>query len=471
MVDIIIKFTDSALQPNKTFGNHDSPVQRTVGFVEIKNLFPLFDHANLTANPRQAKKNSVVNEIVTTLDDSPELFRYKSKGILLAITECEPLQRQRFRLELNDKVTDGILDGGHNMFAIGSWVLRSYMGEREWKQMKTWDDLKAEWRKFRKLIDKDKNNFNTLVPVELLTPVSNDDEIIESFDMAIFSISQARNNNASVSDEAFQNKQGLYSDLRQAIPNDLAKIVEWKPGEVEDSTEKHPIKVRDLISLCWVPLNFLHENNLLPEDLTVSPQNIYRNKGECSSKFGILMRSDNVTSSDDRNGTARKLKDKGVKSALKIAADFPKLVDLIYSEFPDAYNKKGGGGYKFGKRKQVKKYDPARYQSLKNDGKDTSGYTNSQPVTHYYREPIDWKYPEAYIIPLVNGLTALMKIKDGQIEWAVDDIFGFVSQALKKIVPMYEMVLDNASWDPQTVGKSPSAHEFAKQLFDMQIPK
>ncbi len=34
----------------------------------------------------------------------------------------------------------------------------------------------------------------------------------------------------------------------------------------------------------WIPLNALNEAGAMPKNISVSPQNTYRNKGECSLK-------------------------------------------------------------------------------------------------------------------------------------------------------------------------------------------
>lgn len=49
---------------------------------------------------------------------------FKSKGILLASSSYESLDRGRYRLSFasHDEV-EGILDGGHNTLAIGSYIL------------------------------------------------------------------------------------------------------------------------------------------------------------------------------------------------------------------------------------------------------------------------------------------------------------------------------------------------------------
>ena len=107
MSSFILKFSDVAIQPNNC-GN----VRRAVGFVNVKNLLNLLDSKMLAPNPRSAKRNAVVEGILGTLNDNPELFRFKSKGLLVSSHKVEELQRKRFRLNISKDFVDGVLDGG-----------------------------------------------------------------------------------------------------------------------------------------------------------------------------------------------------------------------------------------------------------------------------------------------------------------------------------------------------------------------
>ena len=293
----------------------------------------------MAANPRSSRRNSVVNDILNTLNTTPELFRYKSKGLLIGTAHCEELQRNRYRVRFEDPDVEGILDGGHNMLAIGLHMLKQVMEEPEWKRIKSWDDMKTAWEEYKDDVEGIKDSFNFDVAVELLVPSGSTPDDVDAFIMPLLEVCEARNNNAQLPIEAKSNKQGFYDAIKEAVPPDFAARVEWKPNSWEDEDEKRPVKVADLVALAWIPLNALNEANALPADISVSPQNTYRNKGECSVRFEELMGLDAVTR--ELQGPRRELHQAGVASAFKLLADLPQLYDQIYEEFPDAYN--GGG--------------------------------------------------------------------------------------------------------------------------------
>ncbi len=456
--NIIIRFADGAVQPANV--GEDEVIQRVVGFVEARNLLPLFDQVGLDANPRSAKYNAVVADILGSLEENPELFHYKSKGILLGTSSYEALQRNRYSLTFGDRSIEGILDGGHNMLAIGLHILSQVMDEAEWKKIKFWDQMKAAWEEHREAISAIRDELNFRVPVELLVPTNDDEETVEGFVLSLLDICAARNNNAQLTQEAKANKRGFYDAIRAHVPETFAHRVEWRPNTWEDDTEKRPIKIRDLISLAWIPLNLLNEEDQLPLDISVTPQNIYRNKGECSAKFDELMEDDEVTELQDNS--RHLLQHRGVESAFKILADLPDLYDLIYKEFPDAFNQ---NGWRFGSKPIVKLYEPERRKAAKAAGKDVSGYTTTQPRTPFMRQPVNYNYPEGLIMPLIYGLKGIMEVKNGRVVWAVDDPAKFVKRNLKTIAGTYALVLDMGKWDPQKISKNPSSHEFAVNEF------
>lgn len=49
------------------------------------------DHVSLEANPRAAKVGSVTTAIRESLETTPELFPFKSKGILIGTSSYEAL--------------------------------------------------------------------------------------------------------------------------------------------------------------------------------------------------------------------------------------------------------------------------------------------------------------------------------------------------------------------------------------------
>jgi len=467
---LIIKFALVAEQPSArdeerlTTGSGDDSIagiKRYTGFVRGRDLYPLFDHGSLDANPRSAKTGNVTHDIIETLQGTPELFPFKSKGILLGTSDYEALQRNRFELRFSDPAAEGILDGGHNMLAIGIHMLSFVVEGRELDKISLWEEMKEAWDANRASLEEIKEQFDFLVPVELLVPSNVEDEhVVQLFEMSVLDICAARNNNAQLTQETKSNKLGLYTDLRERLDKTIADRVEWKSNEWE-SSEARPIKVRDLLALAWIPLNKANEEGLLPIDISVTPQNIYRNKGECSKQFDKLMLHSEV--SEPRDGPTHELTNQVVASCFDILADLPKLYDKIYSDFPTSYN---ANNYRFGANPIVKSYDPARRQVAK----DKSGFVITQPTTHYLGQKVDYRYPDGLIMPLVYGLKGLMEIKDGRVIWATDP-FKFLDRYLKDIAGAYRLVLDMARFDPQKLAKNQASHEFAVGEFEKALIK
>src|SRR5262245_35208314 len=93
---LIIRFALVAEQPNPRDEDRLSTIspetsiagiKRYTGFVRGRDLFPLFDLGSLEANPRAAKTGNVTRDILESLEKTPELFPFKSKGILLGTAD------------------------------------------------------------------------------------------------------------------------------------------------------------------------------------------------------------------------------------------------------------------------------------------------------------------------------------------------------------------------------------------------
>src|SRR3546814_2395511 len=98
LTKLIIRFALVAEQPNSrdeerlsavSSENSIAGIKRYTGFVRGRDLYALFDHVSLEANPRAAKIGSVTNAIVESLEETPELFPFKSKGILIGTSSYE----------------------------------------------------------------------------------------------------------------------------------------------------------------------------------------------------------------------------------------------------------------------------------------------------------------------------------------------------------------------------------------------
>ena len=201
---IIIKFEAPAEQ---TVGD----VTKIVGLVQARFFVSIIDSLNLEANPRSSKTGAVTDAIQETISEKPELFPFMSKGVLLASSRYERLERSRIKIDPANPQIEGILDGGHNTLAIGLYILEQaldYHGETLSGATKNWETFKSLWKTNRNTIEsylrdtqsgEAENKLDFLVPVELLVPRdTNDTACVYSFINNLLEVCEARNNNAEL---------------------------------------------------------------------------------------------------------------------------------------------------------------------------------------------------------------------------------------------------------------------------------
>jgi hypothetical protein len=428
-------------------------VTRVTGLVRIKHLIPLIDELNLQANPRDSKVGPVTADIRESLTVTPEVFPFKSKGILLAASDFRRLDRGRYGLSFADPDLEGILDGGHNTLAIGLHILELVYGEdseAKLKPVKLWQDFKELWdasteaiAEYRANLEEGDDSLDTLVPVELLVPVDPEDAVVlGDFNKSLLDICSARNNNVQLRAETKANAQGLFDNLKDKLPKDIADLVEWRTNDGGE------IKVTDVVALTWIPLRKMLERLEITDEQgksvePVNPTAIYSSKGECMSRYEKLMSSPQVTI----DGPRRELRNNAVLSALELAGQMPAIYDLIYELFPDSYNKNDG---KFGRITPVKKMNASRVKQTK-----------------FGKKGIAWKYPDGYIVPLVAGLEALIDVDaNGHVSWKTDPI-KFIKDNIDNIVENYKDVIEMVNYDPQKVGKASGSYRNAYNAINL----
>jgi hypothetical protein len=440
--DVVLRF-DQVAEQQTGF------ITRVSGMIKLRHLIPLIDRANLDANPRSAKVGPVTEAIRDALQNTPETFPFKTKGILIGASSYAHPEAKRYELTFVNAGIEGILDGGHNTLAIGRFILELALGEDAIKKAKTWAEFKSLWagsteavKAYRLGLTTDERELETLVPVELIVPSDPDDDIVVAdFNKSLLDICAARNNNVQLKAAAKANQSGYFDDLKKQLPESVASRVEWKAGE------GGAVKVEDIIGLAWIPLAAL-ELDVKDEDgrkvEAPSGQQIYSSKGECINRFERLMSSPTVTSSNT-DEYKRELKSLAVLSAFKIAGQLPELFDYIYSAFPSAYN---AGGGKFGKIKAVE---------AANRGKK---------ATKFLDKAVSVKYPDGFILPLVYGLKALMITDEaGNVQWRTEPK-AFLDKHLQSIVVQYMTVLQFVNHDPQKVGKAGGSYTTAISAFE-----
>lgn len=459
--DIIIRFE----QVNKqTVGE----ITKIIGLVKAKFLVSIIDNLNLEANPRSSATGSVTEAIQETIRMAPELMPFKTKGILLASSEYEELERNRIKISPQNTEIEGILDGGHNTLAVGLYILDrslSYVGKSMPKGKKTWREFKTLWADNRAEIDnyleaaRNNTDFSAseqldfYIPVELLVPRNKDDEIcMGNFRNELFDICEARNNNVELQISAKANQKGYFEDLKTLMEKRnvaIASRVEWKTNDGGD------IKAQDLIALAWIPLNLV-ENIKDVEGKkidAIAANKLYSSKGSCLKHYEKFMSSPDVTMSQSEDYRAE-IKNTEVISALEIAVQLPELYDFIYEKFPELYNTNGGS---YGRITAVKKLNEKR-KSI------------NAPFTG---RKIQTMSPDGFIIPLVYGLQALLERRiemNGQAKicWKNNiDPMTFLNDNLERIVDKYKEIFPVCDYDPQKVGKAPASYSQTLDAYKM----
>lgn len=456
---IIIKFENSNEQ---TVGE----ITKIVGLVKARFFVSIIDRLNLEANPRSSKTGAVTDAIQETIENVPTLFPFMTKGVLLAASNYEKLERGRIKICPENLEIEGILDGGHNTLAIGLYILKQavgYHGESISKSSKTWDDFKKIWEDKRNMIDayltqikkgEEPDDLNFLVPVELIVPRDiNDTACVYAFKNDLLEICEARNNNVELQLPAKANQKGYFEDLKELLEShniNIARRVEWKTNDGGE------IKAQDIIALSWIPLNLIDsvrdENNHERKIEAVAPNKLYSGKGACMKQFEKLMSSPDVTEESDEN-YKRELLNQEVKSAFKIAVELPELYDYIYEMFPKLYNAAGGH---FNAIAAAKKLNDKR----------------KVKTAPFCGKKIETVTPDGFIIPLVYGLQALMTKKsvngETTIIWSQAPM-PFLHNNLQKIVANYMEIFSVCDYDPQKVGKATVSYNQALSAFKMAI--
>lgn len=438
-------------------------IRRITGFVKVRGLIDIITNLNLDANPRNAKKSPVTKDIIETIREIPELYPFKSKGILIGASECVELERNRYSLSFQNLKLEGILDGGHNTLAIALYLLEESIllsnnpkfiaeKQKELNRVKTWDEMKKFWgkmiRSVSNLKQKESDALDALVPVELLVPDTDSEENIHDFLTSILLICAARNNNVQLRDETLANQDGVFDSLKEILERQIPDVydkVSWKTNQLGD------IDIRFLISLVWIPLGValkhLDGKGTLTSIKPLPGTTAYSSKSEAVKRYRELIKakdiSEKVTGGDKNTWVVR---NSYIKSALEMVPTVLKVYDYVYENFQDAYNKNDG---KFG-----------RIEAVKNESKQRRNF-----ITPFGRKNIEGPEkmvpPAGYMMPVVYGLRELVKVDEESetLSWAVDPMkfFGEISN-LTKIVGSFMGNMRDVGFDPQRVGKGDSPY-------------
>jgi hypothetical protein len=413
--------------------------QRIIGLMPISQIVAILEKIDLKANVRDSKKSSITQQIQNTLSLQPNLMPLKSKGILLSCSGLEQLEEGMFRLDINDRDKEGIIDGGHNTLAIGKFILDCsliHAGE-------TFRSKALIWKNFRKEFDQNiefvakylssdigKRQLATLVSVEILFPKSDHIEDVLAFNSILTSIQSARNNNSQVKLPALMNKEGKFDKLKSSIPVDLNEKIQW---HTNDGNTLTPDK---LVAMACIPINALlvakQKNGTVFKDISgkpikpIGPTAFYSSKSATIKLFNKFMESPDIWL-DEKN-------EKLLDSLFEIIGSMPSLFDEIYNDFPkefDVLNKKKFRTIPYVKNELEKK-------SIKS--------------TPFYGRPTESAFPEAYVYPVVYSLVGLLEF-GSEVNWSTDPK-KFIKSKLAQILEEYhDPYMKDADYNPQRIGK------------------
>lgn len=423
---------------------HIGPAARIVGLVRLKHFFELIELENLQANPRESKKSEITLEIQESLEEDWEVFPLLSKGVLIASTDAVELDRDhRYKLGFENRDIEGILDGGHNTLAIGRFILSKVLEipseKRELREAKDFQSYKKLYKKHWQAQQdflKDPANSEVaeiLIPVELLIPQSGSDFVIRDFIELIPRVQSARNKNAELTSKTWANHEGLFEELKKYVDLDLALNIEWK------ANAGGTIDVGHLLALAWIPLTVLMsetDEEFKSEDgkaiSALAPVQTYSAKTSVLNRYVELLKSPQVGHFDPETNKYV-LKHEGVRSALKIVGELPKLYEAVYDSLPGIYNQVG----KWGSMEAV--------QSQMTKGKPT--------LKKFSGTAADMYVPEGFIAPFIYAFRALLKFEGGKVDWTRDP-FEFLKEHGESFGRVYYDILSDKSGDPQKVGKA-----------------
>lgn len=434
MKDLILKLNHPNSLQKSTEG---LKINKFISSISSFNFIKLLNQADNKVNPRIASINKITKSIHETLDKSPELFWYKSKGLLLATESCELLDRNRIKLSFNNLDYEGIMDGGHNTFAIAIFIIEKLFD----KKLKKWDECKEFWDKnYDELIKRFKereSEFNFSIPIEVITP-NDEDGSLEQFYDFISEICSARNNNVQLKETAKGNQVGYYDYLKEILDNDFDII--WKTGD------SGKIKSEDVISLASLGLIFLKNNGKLPKDLkSLNKISIYSQKSKCVDFFNNVL-SHNQISTEEKGKFI--LQDPAVKSALSLTKDILSFFDRMYVDFPSLYHKATPG--KFG-----------RITAVNNKKKGRVPFYTTTDMA-------DYQYSFGFFYPIVAGLTNLMGYdeRNNEVFWRVNPK-NLDLQTLE--LNQYVNIIKLVNFDPQKIGKGDVFYKEAETVFERVI--
>jgi len=446
---LTIKLSEACYQ------RHDR-VNKIIGKIDARNISKLISAVGLTANPRKSKVNKITRAIQETLSTSPEMMEFKTKGILVATSSCKPLERKnRFSLSFQNPSYEGVLDGGHNLLAIGIFILEDLKAvypeikvtELQISKIKIWDDFIALWNEVDSdLRDESVEGLYFQTPIEILYP---SDLELPRFDETVFAISDARNNNVSLSETTKADHRKYYEILKSSLDPAITQKIEWKDNDLGNA-----IKAQDIIAMSFIPFLAIQRENALDGMPQINQVNMYSSKANCVKTINQILQTELESNENE-------IRNPLLISAFKMLEDLPRLYDVLYEKFPASYNTISSA---FGNISSVKIYDKNK--------KSGGTYLRKPPLTKYYGHECKYQFSDGFIIPIFASLQAMMTVEKGKVIWKVENPDKFLKDNLTEFVENYiESTIKDNDYNPNVAGKSKGGYLQIAQSIEMKILK
>lgn len=474
-------------------------LMKLVGLIGAQEVAKLMDAIGLTPNPRSPNVNRITKAIARTLEDCPELLQYKTKGLLIAGKFLKS-DGKICHFDFAGSSYGGILDGGHNFFALcremvidavrakyASMKADDKRLRKKAEQVKSWQDLKDLWavhnvvvKKFLESVCVDtadcfhqprrlERKYSYLLPVEILSPVNDISD--KDVNKIIHEISVARNNNVQLKEFAIAQHKGSYEYLKQVLPDELNRKIQWKSGE-----NQHPIIPTKIIALTLIPLRKLFDADIVKKidnavnkrDVGDEPEqervtfsevklmSMYTSTAACISNYSQIV--DAVSNLADEGRDEEDLKSV-VTDSLEIVTELPELWDELEVNFQKLYEASSGAFKSYAELPCNKK-----------------GPTKKESPTRFFSKQIQpGKYVACagFVAPLFSSIAMAFttynpKPEEKRVKWIINvkkiiEELNNPSEAFKKMMSAYIQLMDEQGYDPQDFGKNSMSYSVLGQ--------
>lgn len=238
-------------------------------------------------------------------------------------------------------------------------------------------------------------------------------EVLVGIERFLADIAEARNFSVQLKAWTLAAYREKFDWFLNAIGKDNSQYVKVSENDAE------PVGILDLIQV----LSAINPNLFAPSS---APVEAYKNAGKCLEYF---------IEKDDRYGF-RKME--------AVCRDVLRLYDYVRFHWKDAYNTEDESG----KRGRLGGRAEAHLRKR----------NRSALATYYFLDPKagpqkgDLPVEKGFAIPLMSSLRALLREKEGAVEWYTDP-FKFFDEHGPKLVKLIMAASDAANNDPHVVGR------------------